>query len=146
MAGGRRSRSLLTAAAAAFLALAAACGGATTPPPGPPAGPPDPARTASAGPTGREGPAPSGAATEGLVPTPVTVPAGMDAEPFDVARQALVPRGWSIAVWARVPGARLEAFAPDGALLVSRPGAGEVARLVAGPSGPTSTTLVSGLT
>ena len=33
-------------------------------------------------------------------------------------------------------------FAPDGALLVSRPGAGEVVRLVPGPDGPTSTTLV----
>ena len=35
---------------------------------------------------------------------------------------------------------------PDGALLVSRPGAGEVVRLVAGPGGTTSTTLVGDLT
>jgi glucose/arabinose dehydrogenase len=74
------------------------------------------------------------------------VPPGLGAAPLDVPRRALVPRDWTISVWARVPGARLAAFAPDGALLVSRPGAGEVVRLVGGPAGATSTTLVDGLT
>jgi glucose/arabinose dehydrogenase len=139
-------RSLVALVAAALLSLIAACGAAASAP-AVPAGPPDPARTAAAGPIpGAEDPAPAGAATQGLASTPVTVPPGLGAEPFDVARRALVPQGWTIAVWARVPGARLEAFAPDGALLVSRPGAGEVVRLTAGPGGPTSTTLVSGLT
>ncbi|MHC1562711.1 PQQ-dependent sugar dehydrogenase [Actinomycetospora sp. C-140] len=149
MPAARPWRRAATGATAVLLALAAACGGAATPPAAPgssPAAPADPARTASAGPTGGEGPAPSGAATEGLTPVPVTVPAGMGDDPFNAPRQALVPPGWSMAVWARVPGARMEAFAPDGALLVSRPGAGEVVRLVAGPNGPTSTPLVDGLT
>lgn len=132
-----------TAVTAALLALVTACGGAASPTP--PAGPPDPARTASAGPVGEREPAPAGAATQALVTTPVAVPPGLGAEPFDTARQALVPAGWTMSVWARVDGARLAAFAPDGALLVSRPGAGEVVRLVAGPGGTTSTSLVSGL-
>jgi glucose/arabinose dehydrogenase len=141
MPAQRRVMHALVATATA--ALLAACG-QTAPAPAP-AGPPDPDRTASAEPIG-VGPAPAGAATEGLVETPVMVPPGLGSEPLDVPRRALVPAGWSLAVWARVDGARLAAFAPDGALLVSRPGAGEVVRLLPGPGGPTTTTLVGGLT
>ena len=43
------------------------------------------------------------------------------AAPFDVPRQAMVPPGWTMSVWARVPKARLAAWTPDGALLVSLP-------------------------
>ncbi len=49
-----------------------------------------------------------------LVPVTVTVPAGLDQQPFDTARQALVPPGWTLSVWARVPKARLAAWTPDG--------------------------------
>jgi hypothetical protein len=118
MPAPRRVMHALVATATA--ALLTACAQAAPAPA--PAGPPDPDRTASAEPIG-DGPAPAGAATEGLVETPLTVPPGMGAEPLDVPRRALVPPGWSLAVWARVDGARLAAFAPDGALLVSRPGA-----------------------
>ncbi len=87
-------------------------------------------------------------APAGLVSTPLQVGAGMGAEPFDTPRSMQVPAGWTASVWARVPAARLEAWAPDGSLLVSLPGSGEVARLVPGADGaaPTRTTLRSGLT
>ena len=52
------------------------------------------------------------------------VPPGWPTDPFDEPRTALVPAGWTIAVWARVPKARLAAWAPDGSLLVSLPAAG----------------------
>jgi glucose/arabinose dehydrogenase len=88
------------------------------------------------------GAAPTAAVSTSLVPVTVTVPAGMGAAPFDVARQALVPRGWTMSVFARVPSARLAAWAPDGTLLVSVPGNGTVVRLT--PDGKV-TPLLSGL-
>jgi glucose/arabinose dehydrogenase len=66
----------------------------------------------------------------------VDVPAELARPPFDVPRQALVPSGWTMAVWARIPRARLAAWAPDGALLVSVPANGEVVRLEPNPNGP----------
>lgn len=78
----------------------------------------------------------------------LSVPAALRSAPFDVARKLTVPTGWTAAVWARVPGVRFAAWAPDGALLVSQPGNGRVQRLVPGrtPAAvPTSTTLLSGL-
>ena len=56
----------------------------------------------------------------------VQVPAAMRGAPFDVARTLTVPAGFSAAVYARVPGARFMAVAPNGDLLVSNPGAGTV--------------------
>jgi glucose/arabinose dehydrogenase len=73
--------------------------------------------------------APTSAEPEGLVPVTVAVPDGMDAAPLDVARQALVPRGWTLTVFARVPSARLAVWAPDRTLLVSVPRNGTVVRL-----------------
>jgi glucose/arabinose dehydrogenase len=72
----------------------------------------------------------SAAAPGGLAPVTVDVPDGMAGAPLDTPRQALVPRGWSMSVFARVPSARLMAWAPDGALLVSVPDQGSVVRLV----------------
>lgn len=66
----------------------------------------------------------------GLVPAKVEVPKGMDAAPLNMIRRALVPRGWTISVFARVPLARLEAWAPDDTMLVSVPKEGSVVRLV----------------
>jgi glucose/arabinose dehydrogenase len=79
-----------------------------------------------------------------LVPMTVAVPDGMGAAPLDTQRQALVPRGWTMSVFARVPSARLAAWAPDGALLVSVPDAGSVVRLV--PDGRGSATVSELLT
>ncbi|ORV08984.1 gluconolaconase [Mycolicibacterium canariasense] len=82
------------------------------------------------------------AAPAGLVPVTVTVPAGLDQRPFDTARQALVPPGWTMSVWARVPKARLAAWAPDGRLLVSLPGTGQIVTVAGGVGRP----LLEGLT
>lgn len=91
-------------------------------------------------------PAPSASAPAGLAPVTVTVPAGLAQAPLDASRQALVPPGWTMSVWARVPKARLAVWAPDGALLVSVPSAGTVLRLT--PDGPQArtATLVDGMT
>lgn len=58
-----------------------------------------------------------------------------------------VPPGWTAKVWARVPGARMEAWTPQGDLLVSQPGSGSVTELRPDASGTaTSRTVLSGLT
>jgi hypothetical protein len=89
--------------------------------------------------------APFGAAIDGLVNTTLAVPAGATA-PYDVPRQVLLPPGWTIALWARVPEARLAAWAPDGALLVSQPAFGTVLRLRSEEGGAAAqTTLLGGL-
>jgi glucose/arabinose dehydrogenase len=81
-----------------------------------------------------------------LAPVTVDVPEGMDAAPLDVARQVLVPRGWTLSVFARVPSARLAAWAPDGTLLVSVPENGTVVRLTPdGPDRATESVLLDGL-
>ncbi len=92
-----------------------------------------------------KGPAPKAAASDNLVPVTVTVPEGMNTAPFNVTRQALVPPGWTMSVFARVPTARLPAWAPDGTLLVSVPGNGKVVRLTPDGQGrATVSTLLSG--
>jgi glucose/arabinose dehydrogenase len=122
-----RRSAALALVAAATLATVAACGGAAPP--------------------ARRQPAPPAAAPSALVATPVRVPADLARAPFDQPRQALVPDGWTIEVWARVPGARLAAWTPDGALLVSRPGAGQVVKLTPdGSGGATTSLLLDGLT
>jgi glucose/arabinose dehydrogenase len=68
----------------------------------------------------------------GLVPVTVQVDPSLAQAPFDQPRQALVPAGWTMSVWARVPKARLAAWAPDGSLLVSVPSAGQIVKLEAG--------------
>ncbi|MCD2196741.1 gluconolaconase [Actinomycetospora endophytica] len=125
---------LLLAGMATLLLLAAACSSSGD---GPPA--------ANAGTTSTA--AASGADTAGLVSTPLQVGNGLGDAPLDSPRSVMVPAGWTASVWARVPSARLEAWAPDGSLLVSQTGNGDVARLVPGANGapPTQTTLLSGL-
>ncbi|WP_019141332.1 PQQ-dependent sugar dehydrogenase [Noviherbaspirillum massiliense] len=77
---------------------------------------------------------------------PVTVPADMKAKPFNVPRSLKIPQGASIRVFARVPGARFMALAPNGDLLVSNPGAGTVTLLRPGDKGtPQRHTFASGL-
>ena len=81
----------------------------------------------------------------GLAEVTVQVPDGLDAEPFDEPRKALVPNGWTLTVWARLPKPRLEAWAPDGALLVSIPSAGQVVALRPTATGPQRGVLLDGL-
>jgi glucose/arabinose dehydrogenase len=101
------------ATAAALLVSACAPSASTTPPAG-------------------ESPA---AAPAELEPVTLRVPDGLDAAPLDTERRPEVPRGWTMSVFARVPDARLAAWAPDGALIVSVPDQGSVVRLVPGEQG-----------
>jgi glucose/arabinose dehydrogenase len=88
----------------------------------------------------------SAAEPAGLVPVTVEVPDGMNAAPLNMRRQALVPRGWTMSVYARVPSARLEAWAPDRTLIVSVPEDGSVVRLVPNGKGQaTVSPLLDGL-
>ena len=82
-----------------------------------------------------------------LTATTVRPLAGTGAAPFDVTRQLQAPPGWTVTVWARVPGARLLTWTPDGRLLVSRPKSGDVLALTPGEgdAAPSRSTLVSGL-
>jgi glucose/arabinose dehydrogenase len=120
----------------AAVALAAACGGTT------------PSSQAGA-PAGTRSPAPavSGAAT--APPTArttvnLTVPAD---EALSTPHTLIMPPGWTAQVWAQVPGARMEAWTPQGDLLVSQPGAGSIVELTPQAGGtPTSRKLLSGLT
>jgi len=101
--------------------------------------------TACSGPTS-SGPAPKAATQTGLVATSLTVPKGMGSAPFDVDRQVLIPSGWTMSVFARVPSARLAAWAPDKTLLVSVPENGTVVRLVPdGPGKATEAVLLRGM-
>jgi len=50
----------------------------------------------------------------------------MRSSPFNTARTLLVPPDFTIAVYARIGGARFMAVTPDGSLLVSKPGSGSV--------------------
>ncbi len=125
----RPSRSLLTAAVAGALVLAVGCSG------------PNPVTDAVAG-----GEASVAAAPAELVPVTLGVPPGLGQEPLDEPRTALVPPGWTLSVFARVPEARLATWAPDRTLLVSVPDEGRVVRLTPdGRGGAAVSTLLEGL-
>ncbi|MBX7434272.1 PQQ-dependent sugar dehydrogenase [Mycobacterium sp. Y57] len=100
-----------------------------------------PVRTAPAA------PAPSPAAPDPSNFVTVGVPPDLAAAPFDEPRQAVVPAGWTLSVWARTPHPRLAAWAPDGRLLVSVPRDGRVLRLSPAPDGgaPEQSVLLDGL-
>ena len=90
----------------------------------------------------RSAAAPSGAS----VSVTVAVPASMRGAPFDVPRTLAVPPNFAIAVYARVPGARFMALAPNGDLLVSQPSSGSVLLVRPKAQGdPAISTFVSGL-
>ena len=84
-------------------------------------------------------------AAAGLVPFTVQVDPDLAQSPFDERRQVLVPSGWTMSVWARVPKARLAAWAPDGSLLVSVPNAGQIVRLQPGRESDGGSVLLDGL-
>lgn len=80
------------------------------------------------------------------VTVPVTVPATMQAAPFNVPRFLTVPPNFSVAVYARFGGARFMTVAPNGDLLVSVPGSGKVKLLRPNGSGdPLVSDFVTGL-
>jgi glucose/arabinose dehydrogenase len=122
-------RAGVAAVAALALLFPAACSSSGSDPASPPSGP---AASITAG-------------SADLRASRLAVPPGLDAAPFDVPRDVLAPPGWRVAVWARVPGARLAAWTPDRTLLVSLPGAGRVVQLTPGSPGIAQRTLVEGL-
>jgi len=69
------------------------------------------------------------------VRTRLQVPASMRTPPFDIDRELVVPTGFTISVYARVPGSRFMAFTPSGDLLVSQPFLGKVALVRPSASG-----------
>lgn len=81
----------------------------------------------------------------GLTEVTVQVPDDLVAAPFDEPRKALVPNGWTMSVWTRVPKPRLATWAPDGALLVSIPSVGQVIRVQPSGLGPQMQLLVGGM-
>jgi glucose/arabinose dehydrogenase len=81
----------------------------------------------------------------GLGEVTVGVPDDLAAAPFDQPRKALVPKGWTMSVWERLPKPRLMAWAPDGDLLVSVPSTGQVIRTQPTGAGPLSGVLLDGL-
>jgi glucose/arabinose dehydrogenase len=90
-------------------------------------------------------PAQGTATAVGLEQVTVSVPDDLAAAPFDQPRKALVPKGWTISVWQRLPKPRLMAWAPDGDLLVSVPSTGQVIRTQPTGAGPLSGVLLGGL-
>ncbi|MEU4236101.1 gluconolaconase [Actinoplanes sp. NPDC026619] len=91
--------------------------------------------------------APSSGPAPALAATTVRPLAGTGAAPFDSSREVQAPPGWTVSVWARLPGARLLAWTPDRKLLVSRPKSGDVIELTpgSGDAVPAQQTLVEGL-
>ncbi len=121
----RRAVRAVTAAASTFVLLLAGCSSGTSP---------------AVGTTSGSAP---GAA--GLTEVTVSVPDDLTAAPFDEPRKALIPKGWTISVWARVPKPRLAAWTPDGDLLVSIPAAGQVLRLEPTGAGAHLDLLIGGM-
>jgi len=79
--------------------------------------------------------------------TTLVVPAGEGGGALSTPHQLTVPSGWTARVWARVSGARMEAWTPEGDLLVSVPGNGTIVELRPDAAGTaTAATLLSGLT
>jgi len=97
--------------------------------------------------SGARPPSSAAATVPALAATVVRPLAGTGTAPFDQARRLQAPPGWTVTVWARVRGARLLAWTPDGLLLVSRPKSGDVVELTPGQgdAAPTQRTLVAGL-
>ena len=115
--------------------LAAACGGPATP-----AAPPAPA--AHGGPATTAAPPAAGRAAVALA-----VPPGEGGGALATPRTLTLPPGWTARVWARVPAARMEAWTPEGDLLVSQPSLGRIVELRPGPHGTgVPHVLLSGLT
>jgi glucose/arabinose dehydrogenase len=94
------------------------------------------------------GPVPSSAASsDATTQTTLQVPSGLGSGTLSAQRTLTMPKGWTAQVWARVDGARMEAWTPQGDLLVSQPGHGTVVELTPQQHGaPSSRTVLSGLT
>lgn len=131
----------LTLALLAVAITAAACSGSAGQGPGA-AAPSSPASVSRASPG-----APAGRVPGGRSVMPLVVPPGEGGGALSTARTLTVPAGWAARVWARVPGARMEAWTPEGNLLVSVPGSGKIMELRPDGAGTAVVrTLLAGLT
>src|SRR6202050_2047764 len=140
---GPRRRFAAAILAAAVAAASAACSGSSPSGHEHPAATPSSPAPASSSSTG----SPSANAPAGRSSTPLTVPAGKRAGPLSTTHTLTVRAGWTARVWARVPGARMEAWTPEGDLLVSAPGGGKIVELRQDAAGTaTVKTLLTGLT
>lgn len=117
LSSSRQSYSRLTAISLACSLLACGGGGGSATAPALDQSPAAPQQPAAA-------PAPTAAAAS--VQVVLEVPPSLAAEPFDAERLVTVPPGFGMRVWARIPGARFMALAPNGDILVSHPGSGKV--------------------
>ncbi len=82
----------------------------------------------------------------GSIAAMVSVPASMRSSPFDVERFLNIPPNFKIAVYARIPGARFMAVAPNNDLLVSEPSADKVVLIRPNAQGdPRTFNFVTGL-
>jgi glucose/arabinose dehydrogenase len=123
--------------ATTVIAAASACAGSANQGPG--AAPSSSASSAAA--------LSSPPATSSLSSTTLVVPAGEGGGALATPRTLTVPPGWTARVWARVPDARMEAWTPEGDLLVSTPNDGSIRELRPDAAGTaTMTTVLSGLT
>jgi glucose/arabinose dehydrogenase len=123
----------------AVAAGAAACSSPSSSSPAPPVAP-SPSAASTRQPSESQPPA-------GRSTTPLVVPAGEAGGALSTPHTLTVPVGWTARVWARVPDARMEAWTPEGDLLVSEPDNGQIVRLRPDPAGTaTVTTLLTGLT
>jgi glucose/arabinose dehydrogenase len=87
------------------------------------------------------------ASVTALTAVPLVVPKSEDAWPLNRPRTLKMPRGWTASVWARIPDARMEAWTPEGDLLVSEPQLGRIDELIPDKSGTArARTLLRGLT
>jgi glucose/arabinose dehydrogenase len=103
--------------------------------------------SAAAGQPGAGLPASPVAPAPSSAPVSLVVPAGEGGGALSLPRTLTLPAGWTARVWARVPDARMEAWTPEGDLLVSEPNRGAVLELRPDAAGTaTVTTLLSGLT
>lgn len=92
-------------------------------------------------------PAPAIQTPPGQSTTPLAVPVGEGGGALSTTHSLTVPAGWTARVWARVPHARMEAWTPEGDLLVSDPDDGKIMELRPDAAGTAAvTTLLSGLT
>ena len=96
----------------------------------------------SAGPGTPVSSASAPAAAASASATPLVVPAGEGGGALSTPRTLTMPAGWTAKVWARVPDARMEAWTPEGNLLVSQPNRGTIVELRPGASGPPAMTVV----
>jgi len=132
-----------TVAAVAACSPAASQGHATTPTTPASTAPSSAAASASAASSMSAGATPPQADST----TTLVVPAGEGGGALSTPHRLSVPSGWTARVWARVPDARMEAWTPEGDLLVSVPDNGGIMELRPDAAGTaTVATLLSGLT